>query len=429
MSEKDTASPVRSKRTTWIKWITPDEGIWTLAAYVAVTALSFLAAASLSKSWSAASDLKRTSEHLDSVADRLETAATLSSRAIGPITAGTPSTTDLPASTGAIYPVWFGTNRRPADGNDPAKGFTTDTDSETRYGRVDVLVPRSHRFGEIGNGFFKRLLRFDLRDDRLSVERINPLAEAEMWMQVQKEVERANAAGNTSQALLFIHGYNNSFTDAAIRAAQIGFDLKVAGATAFFSWPSKGLTQAYAADAATIEASESAITQFIVDFAKESRAQTLHLVAHSMGNRGLLRSLQRIAADAEKRSVVHFNQIFLAAPDVDRRLFLDLAHLYPTFAGRTTLYASSRDLPIYLSATLHESPRAGYFLPYTVVKGIDTIAVPNFNVDALGHGYFAQAEALLHDIHDLMRADAPPQSRQRIEPLVDGNDSLWQFRR
>ena len=42
----------------------------------------------------------------------------------------------------------------------------------------------------------------------------------------------------------------------------------------------------------------------------------------------VLRALQRIAANAETRGKVKFGQIFLAAPDVDRDLFLDLARLY-----------------------------------------------------------------------------------------------------
>ena len=47
----------------------------------------------------------------------------------------------------------------------------------------------------------------------------------------------ARNSGEEPHALLYLHGYNTSFEEAAIRAAQIGFDLKVPGATAFFSWP------------------------------------------------------------------------------------------------------------------------------------------------------------------------------------------------
>lgn len=175
-----------------------------------------------------------------------------------------------------------------------------------------------------------------------------------------------------SHALFFLHGFNVSFEEAAIRAAQIGYDLKVSGAAEFFSWPSRGSVVAYPADEASIEASEGAITDFLVDFTRSCEAEKVHVIAHSMGNRGLLRALQRIAANAETRGKFRFGQVFLAAPDVDRDLFLDLAHLYPEHAERTTLYASHEDKPVHLSAHLHEAPRAGYFTPYTVAPGIDS---------------------------------------------------------
>ena len=142
---------------------------------------------------------------------------------------------------------------------------------------------------------------------------------------------------------------------------------------------------------------------------------------------GLLRALQRIAANAETRGRVKFGQVFLAAPDVDRDLFLDLAGLYPPHSERTTLYASDGDLPVHLSAKLHDAPRAGYFKPYTVAPGVDTIAVPNFDLDLLGHSYFAEAAALLHDIYSLMRLDASPSRRQRMTPAVAGDAHFWEL--
>ena len=124
-----------------------------------------------------------------------------------------------------------------------------------------------------------------------------------------------------------------------------------------------------------------------------------------------------------------FGQVFLAAPDIDRDLFIDLAHLYPEHAERTTLYASNRDLPVHASARLHDAPRAGYYAPYTVAAGIDTVAVPDFDIDLLGHSYFAQAEALLHDIHDLMRHGEPPARRQRIVSDSHEGVGFWRLKR
>ena len=202
----------------------------------------------------------------------------------------------------------------------------------------EVFVPEAHRFGETGSSFWERLRRFDLRDDRLRLQHVERQERDVFFADIQRRMQAARDSGEQPHALFFLHGFNVSFEDAAIRAAQIGCDLKVTGATAFFSWPSRGSVAAYPADEASIEASEGAITDFLVDFTANCRASKVHVIAHSMGNRGLLRALQRIAANAETRGKVKFGQIFLAAPDVDRDLFLDLAHLYPTHAERTTLY-------------------------------------------------------------------------------------------
>ena len=326
--------------------------------------------------------------------------------------------------SGKVFPVWFGTNREPL-----GDGFGNKRAGKTTLGVAEVYVPEAHRFGEVGTSWWTKLRRLDLRDDMLRVQRIHSLDVAAFFAQVDAAVKAARNPDGPPQALVFIHGFNVSFEEAAVRAAQLGVDLDVSGATAFFSWPSRGSVAAYTADEATIDASERAIADFLTDFGRRCGAERVDVIAHSMGNRGLLRAVQRIAADAERRSEVKFGQIILAAPDVDRDLFLDLAHLYPEFCDRCTLYASNRDVAVHASSWVHWGHRAGYFQPYTVTAGVDTIAVPNFNVDLLGHGYFAAAERLLHDMWTILHHPTPPERRQGIDamPLADGD--AWQFRR
>ena len=331
---------------------------------------------------------------------------------------------DHPRPQAVIYPVWFCTNRAPV-----SAGFTSARHDTVSRGRVDVVIPSAHRFGETGSPLWKRLFRFDLRDDRLRLERVEKEDRQAFYDEIRGKMAIVRDNHETPHALVFLHGFNVSFEDAAIRAAQIGWDLKVTGATAFFSWPSRGVVQAYPADEATIEASEAPITDFLVDFAANCGAEKVHVIAHSMGNRGLLRALQRIAGNAAMRGNVKFDQIFLAAPDVDRDLFLDLAALYSKHAKRATLYTSSADLAVHLSSRVHDAPRAGYFVPYTVAPGIDTIAVPNFDIDLLGHSYFAQAEALLYDIGDLMRHNGNPDIQQRVESADHDGIKFWSLRR
>jgi esterase/lipase superfamily enzyme len=357
--------------------------------------------------------------------ERLARSLTLShSTVIDPLTPERSATAPAPGE-GIIYPVWFGTNRKPAVGG---TGFASQRHDRITRGRVDVHVPEVHRFGETGSSFWEKLKRRDLRDDHLRVRQILKLERDAFFAELRQKLGDARHDCEPEHALFFLHGYNVTFEGAAIRAAQIGVDLK-SPATAFFSWPSRGNVAAYPADEASIEASERAITDFLVEFSANCGAEKIHVIAHSMGNRGLLRALQRIAANAETRGKVRFGQVFLAAPDVDRDLFLDLARLYADHAERTTLYASDADLPVHLSSKIHAAPRAGYYLPYTVAPGVDTVAVPDFDLDLLGHSYFAQAEALLGDIFDLMRHNQAPAQRRRIAAALDGDMAFWKLRR
>ena len=235
------------------------------------------------------------------------------------------SQTEPQTQESVVYPVWFATNRKPAA---QGVGFTGARYDRITRGRVEVYIPEAHRFGETGSSFWKRLLRFDLRDDRLRVQHIEPQERDALFAEIRAAMLAARDSGEKPHASFFLHGFNVTFEEAAIRAAQIGYDLKVPGATAFFSWPSRGSVEEYTADEATIEASEQAITDFLVDFTANCGAEKVDVIAHSMGNRGLLRALQRIAANAETRGKVKFGQIILAAPDVDRDLFLDLGRLY-----------------------------------------------------------------------------------------------------
>lgn len=310
-----------------------------------------------------------------------------------------------------VFTVWYGTNRQPVDAADHSKGYSGSRASTVSYGTCQVAVPRSHKFGSVGSPWWKRWLTLD--DDRLRLTEIAALVEAKFWDSVRTSISSHEPADRV--ALVFLHGFNVSFEEAAIRAAQIGVDLKVPGLTGFFSWPSKGNVAQYFDDEATIEASEAAITDFLVRFATDSGAQRVHLVAHSMGNRGLLRAMQRIQANAAHAGAVKFGQIFLAAPDLDVDLFRSLAAVYPRFSERTTLYASPGDKAVGLSCWLHGAPRAGFTPPITVVNGIDTIEVPDFDLDALGHSYFSQAAGVLHDMFDLIRHNEAPDQRQRTE--------------
>jgi esterase/lipase superfamily enzyme len=319
-----------------------------------------------------------------------------------------PRVSDAPSNAEkAEYVVWYGTNRRPHDPSDISKGYSSVRDTAMHYGSCRVFVPESHKIGSIGSPWWKRLLT--MTDDRLRLLAITEVKQSAYWSEVAAHL--ADIEANERNALIFIHGYNVSFENAALRSAQIGLDLSIKGAMAFFSWPSHGSLRGYPADAATIEASEGVIEDFMTEFADRSGANAVHVIAHSMGNRGVLRAVNEIARKAERRSGKPFAQIMLAAADVDADTFRRLSAAYVEVASRTTLYVSTRDLAVGASHWLYSSPRAGLMPPTLVLPEIDTINVTNVDLTMLGHGYIASARGVLEDMHALIKHGEPPDKR------------------
>jgi esterase/lipase superfamily enzyme len=320
------------------------------------------------------------------------------------------------------YIVWYGTNRRPHDPANIANGYSSRRDATIHYGSCRVNIPGSHKIGSLGSPWWKRL--FTWTDDRLRLIEISETSDAAFWDHLSTHLTGVRA--NDRHAVIFVHGYNVSFDDAALRAAQIGFDLSVKGTMAFFSWPSQGQLQGYMADEATIEASESIIGDFLVDFATRSGAEAVHIIAHSMGNRGVLRAVNRIADRARQRTGLPFGQIILAAADDDADTFRNLCAAYRQVSLRTTLYVSTRDRAVEASHWLHDFPRAGLMPPICVVPGIDTINVANVDLTLLGHGYVGAARDVLQDMYQLITHGSPPAKRFGLrEGATEAGERFW----
>lgn len=321
-----------------------------------------------------------------------------------------------------VYEVWFGTNRSREGGGDDLTFSNTMAD-HTTLGRCEVSIPSSHRIGQIEPDWMRRIF---LGEQPMRVEKTEVLADRSFWAGVRKALSDGDT--EAGDALVFLHGYRVSFDAAALCAAQIGADLNVpGGATAFFSWPSKGRFFGYAADEATIEASEGAITDFLEAFTERSGVRRVNIIAHSMGNRGLLRAVNRIAASAAERTGKRFGQIVLAAPDVDRRTFKALHDAYAAVAEGVTLYVSDKDLAVRSSRALHGAERVGFAPPVTVLPGMDTISVSKVDLSWLGHGYVADCRTVLTDIHQLFVSGFPPQRRAGMTEVKGADGDYWEL--
>lgn len=315
--------------------------------------------------------------------------------------------------------VWFATNRLPDNVEAIEQNFCSDQSAEAlTYGVCNVFVPKSHKPGSTGTAWWRRWIRLE-EDDTLKVHTAHAIPRDAFWQGFRHKLEHWWKPGERN-AFALIHGFNVSFEEAAVRAAQIGYDLKLPGEMAFYSWPSRGTVSDYTADEATISASVKYIAQFLQELCDNSGAERVHLFVHSMGNRGFIAALERLIAKGFPE--LKLGQIFFCAPDEDVRTFGDKTSEFPHQFENRTLYVSANDRAVAASRWLHKADRVGVVPPVYHYPNIETIEVDGFGILELGHGYFATAEPLIQDMREAIASQKI--AGQRSAPKAIGDHYL-----
>ena len=310
-----------------------------------------------------------------------------------------------------VVPVFYGTDRVRKD--EPKRiAYTAERARRLELGRALVTVPKSHQVPNIERPFairvpFINITIYEQAEDpkqHFTIRELKSLTR-EQFLALARE----RIGGSTSykdQAVVFVHGYNTTFDYALFRTAQMAYDLKFDGASFLYSWPSGAGFTGYGYDRESSEQAEPYLREYIELVVKETGAKSVSVIAHSMGNMPLLRVLQALGPSLPPG--VQLNQIILAAPDVDRNLFENLAANIKQYGRGVTLYCSSNDRAMAAARRVAGGiPRAGD-VPADgpiVLAGIDTIDVSQTSTDylALNHSSYAEKSALLNDIGLLLQ--------------------------
>jgi esterase/lipase superfamily enzyme len=308
---------------------------------------------------------------------------------------------DAAAPSHAVVRVLFATDRR-IESRRPLSFDTEPADNnQISYGMCLVSVPRDHRMGELEGPSIWRL-EFRPDPERHVVVLSRELSDHARFFD---EVRRLAHRTDEQDALVFVHGYNVAFDDAARRAAQLTYDLGFKGPSVVFSWPSQGTLAGYNRDARNVELSADALRSVLSDLSHQGNVKRIHLIAHSMGNRAVVGALSKLGHDVPVR------QIALIAPDIDAQLFRRLAREFPSTVGPITLYASSRDAALIAAATFAGYPRAGQGgQDIVVTPGIETVdaSAVDTSLTGLGHAYYADASQMLSDVFSFFQGNPAP---------------------
>ena len=287
------------------------------------------------------------------------------------------------------------------------------------YGSCDVSIPKMHTLAEIERPSIWRLEFHADPEKHMILQKVAPESKEVFFNQVSAAV----SLSPSKDAFVFIHGYNMSFERAAIRTAQLTYDLGFKGAPILYSWPSKGSLLGYLADEDAINGTTANFKLFLQDVANNTGASVVHVIAHSMGNRAALSALSQLAGDAHFSNFAKFSTIVFAAPDVDRDVFISSIAKIRKPQTKITLYVSQYDQALAASHLLfHKELRAGEGGSYSIVlPGMDTVDVSQISADALGHSYYGDNSNVVRDLLEFFRGQIAPRpglSRVRLGALA-----------
>jgi esterase/lipase superfamily enzyme len=311
--------------------------------------------------------------------------------------------TSVPETAIAYRLSLFVTNRRverKSAGRRPAiyKMFASELSSDLAIGWVKVAFPQHRQPGD---------RPFTARDGMP-----NPLAEFaivehQFFGSVAELVAFASANSGQNESLIYVHGFQTRFEEAAARTVQLAHDMSFSGIGLFFSWPSDAtLGRVWVNDYLNArelkEATSEDLLAVVDSFMSLSRRRT-HLIAHSMGADLLLTALKSRANSTQYATTI------LAAPDVDMSVYRsELKRGLESASALSTIYCSAEDRALSRATSVNGEVRLGQCpASWETQQMVDLIHVVNKAppwIDMTGwHSYFAETRAVLADMEQTLR--------------------------
>lgn len=292
--------------------------------------------------------------------------------------------------------VYFATTRVVDPTITTVERFKAEHDGRLQYGSAIVSIPKTHREGNLE---LPSLWHFERVADpnKHFVLKETALFDASGW---RGDIRASMAKADSKAALVFVHGFNETFDDVAFRTAQLAYDLKFKGVPMFYSWASLGKVSGYAQDTETARLNEPLFETFLDELYGDG-FKDIFIIAHSMGTR--IASVAVSSRISKGEDVERLRALLLAAPDLNETLYR--TQIAPQFAKlsppRTTVYASSFDIALKASRFVNGYRRigeteggVGNYAGTEVVDSSDVSTVYR----GFGHTYVVDSTEVLSDI-------------------------------
>ncbi|GAB4305238.1 MAG: alpha/beta hydrolase [Roseovarius sp.] len=240
-----------------------------------------------------------------------------------------------------------------------------------RFVHMDVSIPPGHRLGEIE---WPRGAPDPGRDFVVT--------QSHVYRDAAQMIEAMHRQLPGRETLVFVHGYNNTFSDAVYRFAQIRADFGVTGPGVVFSWPSAGDPRGYVYDRDSVLYARDDFERLLTALTARPGQRVL-LLAHSMGGQLVMETLRQAALSGNRRLLARLSGVVLMSPDIDPDLFRRQAAAIGPLPQPFIVFVSHADRVLSVAGLLNgRKPRLGGIERPEQLAGVEGVRV--IDVTALG---------------------------------------------
>jgi esterase/lipase superfamily enzyme len=235
---------------------------------------------------------------------------------------------------------------------------------------------------------------------------------------LKAEVDRRLALTPRKDVYIYVHGYHNTFEDAAFALAELWHFFGREGLPIVYTWPAgyPGIF-GYTYDRESSEFTVFHLKQLIKWLAEQPEIENIHLIAHSRGTDVAVSAFRELViwargAGLDPREYFKIKNFVLAAPDLDVQVISQriAAERLALAVDHATLYSSPDDEAIGFAELLFASPRGR--MGTIIIDELNEeeigrmkanasrVTVVNFQGESTGYGhsYFRDNPAVSSDL-------------------------------
>ena len=326
---------------------------------------------------------------------------------------------------------------------------------KTEQAKVDKYLDQAYKGGRTGNGEgLSGYLAKEMKHAKLAAYKDDTAkkkvefeanSSTRMFLDVKAKMQ------NGQNVLIFIHGYNVSWKNAAASALALQCMLNQKGdkptVVILFSWPSDGSMMpfaAYKSDRSDARDSAQAVGRGFLklrDFLGKLKQkpkpgeehlqacnQSINLLCHSMGNYVLQNALGKLAGYANGNRMPRiFDNIFMCAADVDDDILEKgekMGRLHE-ISHNISVYFNKGDLALSISDTTKGNPQrlghTGMARPQMTHNNIEQINCSRIVSGMVEHSYFLWS-TVNADIAQSINGVAPEDDSRKRKRIANGRE-------